>query len=313
MRLRELGQDPIRLHTDEFPETNCLNIKLDSDGMSGEINLEKRTIDIKEIKSIWWRRPRPSKFKSPLTSKEKSFAHKETNHSLYGLWAALPCYWMSNPFRIAEANYKPAQLSRAAKLGFDIPRTLITNNPKDILNFHKSCSGKIIYKVMSDPSLGEDKESPVLVDPDKPAKGTYTTLLTEDMIRENLDSISLAPCQFQQYIEKRVELRVTIIGETVFCAEIDSQAQEETKYDWRHYEVPMIARPAKLPEEIKNRCIALVKGYGLNFSALDLIVTPDNRYVFLESNPNGQWVFIEKLIPEYKMINTLANHLINGL
>lgn len=31
----------------------------------------------------------------------------------------------------------------------------------------------------------------------------------------------------------------------------------------------------------------------LNFGCFDLIVTPDGEYVFLECNPNGQWLWVE--------------------
>jgi glutathione synthase/RimK-type ligase-like ATP-grasp enzyme len=34
---------------------------------------------------------------------------------------------------------------------------------------------------------------------------------------------------------------------------------------------------------------------GLNFGAVDMILTPDGRYVFLEINPNGQWGWVEDL------------------
>ena len=56
----------------------------------------------------------------------------------------------------------------------------------------------------------------------------------------------------------------------------------------------------------------LVSGYGLNFSAMDLIVTPDDRYVFLENNPNGQFIFVEEMVPELAMTDALAACLIRG-
>ena len=32
---------------------------------------------------------------------------------------------------------------------------------------------------------------------------------------------------------------------------------------------------------------------GLRFGALDFVVTPDDRWIFLEINSNGQWAWIE--------------------
>jgi len=41
--------------------------------------------------------------------------------------------------------------------------------------------------------------------------------------------------------------------------------------------------------------VELVNKLKLAFGAIDMIVTPDNRYVFLEINPNGHWLWIEEL------------------
>jgi glutathione synthase/RimK-type ligase-like ATP-grasp enzyme len=34
---------------------------------------------------------------------------------------------------------------------------------------------------------------------------------------------------------------------------------------------------------------------GLSYGAIDMILTPDGRYVFLEINPNGQYYWIEQM------------------
>ena len=71
-------------------------------------------------------------------------------------------------------------------------------------------------------------------------------------------------------------------------------------------------RKATLPAEVAEQCLKLVRSYNLNFSTMDLIVTPDDRYVFIENNPNGQFMFIEKRVPELPMTAALAACLIRG-
>jgi glutathione synthase/RimK-type ligase-like ATP-grasp enzyme len=101
---------------------------------------------------------------------------------------------------------------------------------------------------------------------------------------------------FQQYVPKRVELRVTVVGRRVFAAEIDSQASRSTRHDWRHYDDPNVQyRIHTLPPEMARACVRLVEALGLSFGAIDLIQTPEGKYVFLEINPNGQWGWIEDL------------------
>ena len=81
------------------------------------------------------------------------------------------------------------------------------------------------------------------------------------------------------------------MGDNAFSASVDSQSDETTELDWRRKRLQF--KTAGLPTQIQNLCLKLVKCLGLHFGAIDLIKTPDGKYVFLEINPNGQWVWIE--------------------
>ena len=111
---------------------------------------------------------------------------------------------------------------------------------------------------------------------------------------------------------KRTELRVTVIGDELFAAEILSQEHAETVVDWRRFDVPVTWRRAELPDSVAAQCLALTRGYGLNFGAVDLVSTPDGRYVFLEINPNGQFLFVQERVPELRMGQALAACLLRG-
>jgi glutathione synthase/RimK-type ligase-like ATP-grasp enzyme len=305
-RLRSLGHSPVRLHVDDIPTEASFSIKSIGSSVGGKLVTRNTSVDIESIKAVWWRKPKSSRINEHLNPREKRFARDEVDHALNGLWNALDCYWMSHPARIKAASYKPEQLKRAAALGFEIPRTLTTTRPDEVRQFYKDCTGRMIYKTLSNPMVAR-------ADDLKDIKCVRTTLLSERMLEDNLSGVLHAPCQFQEYIEKKFEYRVTIIGERLFIAEIDSQAQETTKLDWRHIDVPMLARKGELPEEIIEKCFLLMRSYDLTFSAIDLILTPDGRYVFLENNPNGQWLFIEKVVPELKMVDAIAQRLSEGL
>jgi glutathione synthase/RimK-type ligase-like ATP-grasp enzyme len=89
-------------------------------------------------------------------------------------------------------------------------------------------------------------------------------------------------------------LRVTVVGSAVFAAEIHSQFTQHTRFDWRrydHFETPH--RIHALPTEIAQQCVSLVRQLGLCYGAIDLVLTPEGRHVFLEINPNGQYLWIE--------------------
>lgn len=309
--LRSLGHQPVRLHTADFPLQSSLSMTLGARERSawrGTIQAHRHQIDLGDIRSVWWRRPTSYRFPPELSDQEREFARKELDQTLSGLWASLDCYWMSLPHKIRDASYKPEQLQRAIELGFDVPETLITSDPAAAYAFYEQCGGQMIYKPLSQaiflPDPGPAGEA-------APARATYTTPITEAQLAQ-LETIRLTPCLFQAYVPKARELRVTVIGDDVFTAAIMSQSHDRTRHDWRRYDVEIPYERATLPVEVAVRCHALTRSYGLNFSAIDLIVTPDERYVFLENNPNGQWLFIQDLVPELKMKEALAACLIRG-
>ncbi len=320
LRLQELGQEPIRLNTDDVPLNTTMSFSFPNDGSSWKgkivIQTDGRIIDMENVRSIWWRRPSEYFGLPPeLSQQEREFAQGEIDHILKGLCSLMDCYWISYPEHIRQASWKMDQLQRAAQYGFEVPRTLLTSDPDEARTFYDICKGQMIFKVLTDIFLG----APKVVDkyPEHPRpepRETKTTMITSAELGQ-LDSVRLVPCLFQEYVPKHSELRVTVIGDELFVAEIDSQARESTSVDWRNWSdggLSIPYRKATLPVDVAERCIAFVRSYHLNFSAMDFILTPDGRYVFIENNPNGQFIWVEQLVPELRMTEALASCLIRG-
>lgn len=177
------------------------------------------------------------------------------------------------------------QLRLAARVGLKTPATLVTNQREELIEFYHKHEGNIIAKPFYRTFVESDTG--------------YDTILTSKVSRDDLkknNGLELTPVIFQEYIEKMYELRVTCVGDNVFAAKIDSQASEKTRVDWRNYDFEKVRHTAyDLPVHIKDRCLDLSKELGLKYGAMDFIVTPNNEYVFLENNPNGQWLWIENL------------------
>lgn len=313
--LGEFGHNPVRLNTDDIPLNILVSMELKNKAFDWRATLDiltnGRSISSDAVRSVWWRRPSEFAIPQDLTLQERIFLTEEIDHALCGLWFSLDCYWVSHPEFIRQASWKGEQLIRAQRYGFDVPRTIISSDPDVVRKFYKECNEKVVFKVMSDPHLGAPKlfERDPSVVPD--LRTTSTTLLTDAEL-EILETVRLAPCMFQEHVPKKFEYRVTVIGEEVFVAEIHSQKNEQTKIDWRGFDSNIPIFKGTLPDHVVQACLSLVKSYNLNYSAIDLILTPDDRYVFLENNPNGQFRFIELLEPELKMTEALATCLVQG-
>ena len=222
----------------------------------------------------------------------------------------LQTFWFGDPEAIRVANRKPYQLMLAKELGFSIPQTLVTNSPDAAKQFAESLDSDIAIKPMWAAGIVMEEEGV------ERGVSIYTKRLSKAEFLGNLPSVKNCPLILQSYVEKDFELRITVVGEKVFACAIRSQASEKTKEDWRRYDLPNTPHSEfELPSEVRQKCIDLVKRLGLSFGCIDMIVTPKGEYIFLEINPNGQWLWIEHLtgMPISQAIADLLTDPPNGI
>lgn len=158
------------------------------------------------------------------------------------------------------------------------PKTLVTNDPEAVLQFWRECEGEIVYKTLGGP----------VVDPEE---GRIVSIYTSRVRSGDLvdvERVRHTACLFQEYVPKRFELRLTIVRRTVYAAEVHSR-HAEAAVDWRLGSESTSYKIHNLPDDVRRKCLLLAQRLGLKFAAIDMIVTPDDRYVFLEVNANGQW------------------------
>jgi glutathione synthase/RimK-type ligase-like ATP-grasp enzyme len=108
-----------------------------------------------------------------------------------------------------------------------------------------------------------------------------------------LESVRYAPVIFQEYVPVGLDLRVTVLGGEMFAAAIRTA---ETSYE-ADYRMDMDAarvEPFELPADVSERIERLLARLGLVYGAIDMRLTPDRRFVFLEINPSGEWRFVER-------------------
>lgn len=299
--LNENQTNYFALNLDRFPKQYLLNQTFSNGSLYStlEDTVTKQRLTLSNVGAIWLRKPADFSYQqTDMDGSTLKFANQETEHALFSALYDLDCFWLSHPKYLRASMWKGEQLKRAARLGFNIPDTLISNDPDKIRSFYLKHQN-VVYKVMSDPVITQDN---------LPSQGVATTLIDEDML-EDTDSLQLLPNQFQAYVDKAYELRVTIIAGKIFTAKIDSQIYPETQIDCRNLNVQVPMSVYQLPEKIAHLCLRFIESYSLNYSAIDIIVTPENDYVFLENNPNGQFMFIEENVPELEIANALVDTL----
>jgi glutathione synthase/RimK-type ligase-like ATP-grasp enzyme len=120
-------------------------------------------------------------------------------------------------------------------------------------------------------------------------------VFTEEVHFEHLqDEIALraAPIMLQRLVDKTCDIRVTVVNDSQFAVQIDSQDLPESRIDFRkRQDLPM--RAIELPEKVHRGIATLMARTGLHFGALDFALDRSGEYFFLEVNPTGNWLWIE--------------------
>lgn len=280
------GGHTIRFDTDCYPTEVRLSAHY---GTAGDERLtltnEEGEFDLREVTAIWHRRLNfGARIPQTLDRQLRQASLGEARAAAHGMLASLKAFRVDHVQNIRHAENKQLQLQVARELGLDTPRTLTTNDPNAVRDFAKRCQDGMVTKMLSSFAVYEEgRELVVFTNPVKPA----------DLA--DLSGLSLCPVTFQELLLKSLELRVTVVGKQVFSASLDSNVSARAAHDWRRDGLRMLDdwRPYQLPLDLEGKILLLMDYFSLNYGAIDIILTPDGRHVFLELNPSGEFFWLE--------------------
>lgn len=301
--IKQLKENQInfyRFNTEELTKSVSISLNFEANSYKLYDSKINEVIDLKEFTSVYYRRPELPIIDSPdLSVGEVTFLKNEILFTLEGVYKILKnAYWISPLYSIREAENKIHQLILAKSLGFQIPESIVTNKYENTNTFFIENNNNCIIKPIKSGLIEDSKESKVV----------FTN--TINTLPENKSQIEDCPLFFQSHIEKKGDIRVTLVGDKIFAALIHSQEYTDTTTDWRRGEISLKHTKIELPVNLQEKCISLLKALGLRFGAVDFILDKNDNYIFLEINPNGQWAWIEKQTG-YDISNQIVNLLIN--
>ncbi len=269
-------------HNVEYYRLNCEDILNQKISISNITSVATSINGISKFDSVWFRRVTLPDLNVTATKAECLYYYAELEAFLSNLWFSIKAdRWLSLPSNIYQAENKLLQLEIASSIGFTIPKTLVSYDYDEIESFYLSCHGNIIIKPLHSGRIEESQDR---------CGQIFTSKVEKEDLNVLKDSHPL-PNIYQENIPKDIEVRVTVVGSKIFAASVDSKVNLNTQTDWRKEKLRF--ENFFLPETVEEQCVSLVKKLNLNFGAIDLIRKPDGEFVFLEINPNGQWVWIE--------------------
>jgi MvdD family ATP-grasp ribosomal peptide maturase len=285
--IRKRGGSSFRFDTDNFPTEVQLVARYGETPEQLSLAAGGRTLDLRDVSAVWHRRLNVGgKLPDAMDRQMRHAALGESRATVMGMLACLDAFRMDAEPLIRRAENKQLQIQIARASGLDTPRTLTTNDPEAVRAFARTCEGGMVTKMLSSFAVYEGDAEKVV----------FTNPVTDEDLND-LDGLRLCPMTFQERVAKRLELRVTIVGERVLAAAIDSQAASpRAAHDWRRDGARLVDawQPYTLPPEVEEKLLRLMDYFGLNYGAADLVVTPEGRHVFLEVNPAGEFFWLER-------------------
>lgn len=280
------GVDYTRIDTETFPYDSRLTIEFAefAEGSRSQYCSEiGESSNLSSVSSLWYRRMRSAARRPEMHPGIHDFCLRESRSALLGFLLSKVARAMSPPQCVWMAEHKVHQLAMAASVGLSIPHTIVTNDPGRVREAFATFRQCMIAKPVRTGFVDLGSEQ----------RAIYTSQVLEKHLAA-VDEAQWSPAIYQPLIRKRCDVRVTIVGRSVFAAEIDSQQDPDASVDWRRTRDPELPhRAVELPPGLISMLIEFMGVMGLQFGAIDLIRTLDDTYLFLEVNPNGQWLWID--------------------
>ncbi|TPG44139.1 grasp-with-spasm system ATP-grasp peptide maturase [Flavobacterium pectinovorum] len=298
--LCDTNEDFIRLNNKSFIDQITFSENI------FRIKINDKIIDLSQFKSYWFRRGSfdfESKLNQNVEMKIPIEGYLKGENLI--IKEAIDHYLLKNVKSIG--NYKTSQNNKiiacevAKNMGFKIPDFIITTEKIELLKFYKKHPQIISKSLYGLPGFLANNV-------DYSAK---TRIIELSDIKDCTDNFGVS--LFQQYVEKKIELRVFFLNDKFYPSAIFSQNDVQTKIDFRNYnkDKPNRVVPYKLPDDVIEKLKKINQELALNTGSYDLILTPKNEYYFLEVNPIGQ--FAQVSLPcNYYLEKEIAKELSNA-
>lgn len=232
-----------------------------------------------ELRSVWWRQGTFDRnvAGSGVTIQDQ-FERSQWSAFMRSMMAFDDARWFNHPSTVYRAETKAVQLSEAAKVGFHVPRTLMTNDrhaeppaPEDRPVAIKSID-TLLLRDGADQLFG------------------YTSIV--DWHDVAVPELAMAPLTVQQALMGKIDLRVTVVDDRLWCTAI-RRAGAGIEGDWRltgKDDLEIVDHHLSVDDA--DRCLQLVARLGLRYGAIDLAIAEDRTW-FIEINPTGEWGWLD--------------------
>ena len=206
-----------RLNAEELAEAKFM-FSIDERGLARSISLSSRSLDLRDVTSVWYRRSIHPIPKAPLTQAERYFLFGELRHLAMGLVWNPHITWVNPIDKVSVAEHKLYQLQIAARLGLQVPRTLVSADVERLRRFASGNAAGTVCKPIFHGMFFDGLSGNAI----------YTRRLDIDSLDKG--SLQACPILLQEEIPRIADVRATFIGGHCFVVDIRG---DRSLIDWR--------------------------------------------------------------------------------
>ncbi|MGK5685068.1 ATP-grasp domain-containing protein [Actinoplanes sp. URMC 104] len=232
-------------------------------------------VDVPGLDLVWFRRTNypqelPANDLDPI---QLEIVNNEYKATMFGALAtSFGGRWVNDPFAGFGAENKLLQLDAARRAGLRVPRTLVSHDPEQVRAFCESLHGEVVVKTVKGSAR----------------RPLYTVRASAELVASE-EAIRLAPAMYQELVPGPTHIRAHCFGDRTYAFSIESDA-----LDWRgDLNVPIA--PVDIDDDTAARLRTVLDILGLRMGVFDLKRLGTGEYVWLEVNPQGQFLFLEGL------------------
>ena len=278
--IRNRGVEVFRFNTDGGENISHASFwsGLKKDTVEVEFECDNRRVCSSDI-GVGWCQQLPPYFDQPIG--EMECLQSQNLWALHSaLFEFLPISWLNKPSSVVYASNKILQLALAQRIGLTIPRTIVSNQPDQVLHF--AVSQTIVAKNLATPWITRNEGM----------QAAYTRIVRNDWLTER--AIAFCPIIYQRYHKRRRDYRVIVVGEQVFAA--FCVPREHQQEDIRKgVGTGELFSACNFDKETLGKLTILMRELSVEYCAADFMEDINGNLYFLEMNTCGAWWWLDHL------------------
>ena len=199
-----------------------------------------------------------------------------------------------NPYSaLCMVRNKAVQLRLARKSGLKVPEALFSNSPVAVRKFFDRHPSDAICKAFAAHVWQQQGSTDVTV--------TETFSLNRADLPEDDEVFTYSPAIYQKEVKKQFDVRAVLMGERVYSFAVRTPTNS---LDWRHDAAlkNVAVEHIATPPEVESGILRFAAAAGVCTGSLDFAVDHDGEWWFLEINEQGQFLWIDYLCPQARLL-----------